>query len=145
MKRVTTSPQFESLLRAARRIATSNGAEAILILAEVPYDFAEIVGMVRRTKLPDDFELPDGQKHLRLVVASDKPDVQQAARADEVDLIPLLHEPQTRQIQISQAIIDGVAEELLRSGSRLVALYAAFERDVIDSLSTTGEERLAAR
>ena len=144
MKRAPISPQFDSLLKAARRIAASNGAEAVLMLAEVPYDFAEIAATVRRAKLPEGFEFPGGQKSIRLVVASDRPDVQQAAQLDGVDLIPLLHEPQTRQIQISQAIIDGVAEELLRSGSRVVAMYAAFERDAIDSLSVIGlQEHLA--
>ena len=136
MKRVPLSPQFLGLLKATRRIAVKSGAESILILAEVPYDFKEIAKIFERTKLeiqPD--SSGDAPGFLKLVIASDKPDVQRAVADDGIDLIPLLHEPQTRQIQISQAIIDGVADELLRSGSRIVALYAAFERDAIDTVS----------
>jgi diadenylate cyclase len=120
MKRVEISPQFMSLLGAARRTAVENDAQAIVLLAELPYDFAEIKKILRK---------------VRLVVASDKPDVQRAANADEVDLVPLLHDPQTRQIQVSQALLEAIADELLRSGDRVVALFAMFERDSIDSLS----------
>jgi diadenylate cyclase len=160
MKRVPISPQFEGLLTAARRLSAQSGAECILILAEVPYDFKEVAGVIRQAA-PDPMEFAVAEAasfrtdagsvghvcdpaDLKVVVASDKPDVQRAAREDEVDLIPLLHEPQTRQVQISQAIIDGVADELLRSGSRIVTLYAAFERDLIDSISLISlQEHLA--
>jgi diadenylate cyclase len=77
--------------------------------------------------------------------ASDKPDVQRAVREDEIDLVALMEEPQTRQIQISQAIIDAVADELLISGSKVVALYAAFERDALDTISIIGLSEHLAR
>jgi diadenylate cyclase len=144
MKRVPISPQFEGLLNAARRLSAQSGAECILILAEVPYDFKEVATLIHQIALdPLEFAECD-PADLKVVVASDKPDVQRAVRDDEVALIPLLHEPQTRQVQISQAIIDGVADELLRSGSRIVALYAAFERDLIDTVSLISlQEHLA--
>lgn len=138
MKRVPISPQLESLLKAARRLAVENDAESIVLLAELPYDFAEIARLFHRTRLADGSVPSERRKYLRVVVATDKPDVQRAAREDGIDLVPLMEEPQTRQVQISQAIIDGVAEELLASGSKIVALYAAFERDAIDSISVIG-------
>ncbi|MGH7127177.1 MAG: DNA integrity scanning protein DisA nucleotide-binding domain protein [Planctomycetaceae bacterium] len=120
MKRVELSAQMRSLLIAARRVAVENDAEALLVLAELPYDFAAINKYLRS---------------VRLIVASDKPDVQRAAQEDQVDLVPLLHEPESRQVQISQAIIEAIADELLKSGDRVIVLYAAFERDAVDSLS----------
>jgi len=120
MKRVAISEQMRSLLFAARRVAVENDADALLILAELPYDFADIKKYLRR---------------VRLVVASDKPDVQRAVADDEVDLVPLLHEPQTRQIQLSQALLEAIADELLDTGSKIVALYAGFERETIDSMT----------
>lgn len=138
MKRVEIPPQLESLLKAARRLAVENDVQAILILAELPYDFTEIAKRFERTRVSEEAEKSEGQRYLKVLVASDKPDVQQAAQEDEVDLIALLDEPQTRQIQISQAIIDAVAEEMLESGSKLLAMYAAFERDAIDTLSIIG-------
>lgn len=120
MKRVDISTQFRSLLAASRRMANEIDVESLVLLAELPYDFKEIAKTLKK---------------VRLVVATDKPDVQRAAREDEVDLVVLLDEPQTRQVQISQAIIDAVADELLESGKKIIAMYAAFERDVVDSVS----------
>jgi len=119
-KRVEISSQMRSLLIAARRIAVENDAEALVLLAEVPYDFAAIKKYLRK---------------VRLIVASDKPDVQRAAREDDTDLVPLLHEPTTRQMQLSQALLEAIADELLRSGDKIVAVYAVFERVVIDTIS----------
>ncbi|MEX0716366.1 MAG: diadenylate cyclase [Planctomycetaceae bacterium] len=120
MKRAELLLQVVSLVRAARRVAHENKASAVVVLAEMPYDFAEMKRLLRGT---------------RLVVASDKPDVQRAAVDDKVDLVPLLHEPQTRQHQLSQALLEAIADDLLQSGDRIVALYAGFEREVLDSLS----------
>lgn len=120
MKRVDISPQMRSMLIAARRIAVENDAEALMILAELPLDFAAIKKYLRQ---------------VRLIVATDKPDVQRAAKDDDIDLVPLLHEPQTRQLQVSQALLEAIADDLLQSGDRVVALYAVFERDIIDSMS----------
>ncbi len=120
MKRVEISPVMRSLLISARRIAVENDAEALFLLAELPYDFDAINKYLKR---------------FRLIVASDKPDVQRAAREDEIDLVPLLHEPQTRQLQLSQALLEAIADELLQSGDRIVALYSVFERDAVDTMS----------
>ncbi|MGE3313735.1 MAG: DNA integrity scanning protein DisA nucleotide-binding domain protein [Planctomycetaceae bacterium] len=119
-KRVEISAQMRSLLIAARRIAVENDAEALVILAELPYDFGAIKRYLRK---------------VRLIVASDKPDVQRAAREDDTDLVPLLHEPQTRQLQLSQALLEAIADDLLKSGDRIVALYAVFERVSVDTIS----------
>jgi DNA integrity scanning protein DisA with diadenylate cyclase activity len=120
MKRVEISSQLRSLLMGVRRVAVENDIETLVILAELPYDFLEISRTLKK---------------VRLLVATDKPDVQRAAREDDVALVVLLDEPQTRQVQISQAIIDAVADELLESGKKIMAMYAGFERDVLDSVS----------
>lgn len=120
MKRTEPSQYAVSLINSARVIARETNAEAVVLLAELPYDFVEIRKTLKKT---------------RLVVASDKPDVQRAAAEDQVDLVPLLHEPQTRQLQLSQALLEAIADELLKSGDKIVALYAGFEREAIDSLS----------
>ena len=119
-KRVEISQQMRSLLISARRIAVENDAQALVILAEVPFDFAAIKQYLRK---------------VRLIVASDKPDVQKAAKDDETDLVPLVHEPQTRQLQISQALLEAIADDLLQPGDRIVAIYPVYERSVIDTIS----------
>ncbi len=119
-KRIEISQQMRSLLISARRIAVENDAQALVILAEVPFDFAAIRQYLRK---------------VRLIVASDKPDVQKAAKEDEIDLVPLVHEPQTRQLQLSQALLEAIADDLLKPGDRIVAIYPVYERSVIDSIS----------
>ena len=129
LKRVEISNQMRSQLIAARRLAVENDAESMLILAELPYDFAAIKKYLQ---------------NVRLIVASDKPDVQRAATEDETSLVPLLDEPQTRQTQLSQALLEAIADELVKSGDRIVAMYAVFERANIDTISLINlQEHLA--
>lgn len=120
MKRVPVSPQTLSLLTAARRVAGESETQTLVILADVPFDFAAIRKYLRK---------------LRLVVASDKPDVQRAAHEDGVTLVPLLHEPETRQLQVSQALLEAIADDLLQPGDKVIALYSLFERDALDTIS----------
>ncbi len=120
MKRHELSRQSESLLFAARKVAEDNDAVAVVMLAELPYNFAE---------------LRDSLKKTRLIVTSDKSDVQQAAREDEVALVPLQDEPQTRQYQVSQALLEAISDELLRSGDAVVAVYAGFDKQTLDTLT----------
>jgi DNA integrity scanning protein DisA with diadenylate cyclase activity len=130
MKRVEVSPQIRGLLEAARRIAAESDAEAVVILADIPYNFAAIRRYLRR---------------FRMVVASDKPDVQRAASEDGIDLVPLMHEPETRQLQLSQALLEAIADDLVRPGDKVVALYALYERDTIDSISLINLEAHLAK
>ena len=120
MKRHELSRQSESLLFAARKVAEDNNAVAVVMLAELPYNFAE---------------LRDSLKKTRLIVTSDKSDVQQAAREDDVALVPLQDEPQTRQYQVSQALLEAISDELLRSGDAVVAVYAGFDKQTLDTLT----------
>jgi diadenylate cyclase len=120
MKRKPLSAAVAGLLAAAHRVASDSDASAIVMLSEFPYDFVEI-----RKKL----------RKVRLLVASDNLDVQRAATADDVDLVPLDSSSRTRQMQLSQALIEAIADEYLESGDTIVALYSGYERDAIDSLS----------
>lgn len=120
MPRAELPPSSQTLIQAARKLARENDADAVVILSALPYDFAAIRGML---------------KDVRLVVATDKSDVMRAATEDQVDLVPLLHEPETRQVQLSQALLEAIADELLQGGSRIVALYTLFEREHIDTIS----------
>ena len=111
---------MRSLLVAARQVALANDAQAMVLLADLPYDYAAIRKFLRK---------------VRLVVASDKLDVKRAADEDEIDVVFLLNEPETRQKQLSQALLEAIADGLLRPGDKIVALYALFEKDSVDSIS----------
>lgn len=129
MKRIEISPQMRSLLIAARRVAVESDAEALIILADIPYSFASINKYLRS---------------FRLVVASDKQEVQDAAEEDDIAFVRL-HEPETRQFQLSQAILEAIADEFLKSGEKVVALYSLLERDTIDSISLINLEKHLAK
>ncbi|MEW4529736.1 diadenylate cyclase [Maioricimonas sp. JC845] len=120
MKRAEPAPVFASLLKSARRIAAEHDVSAVILLADLPYDFRNVQSEL---------------KGVKLLVASHQPDVQQAAQEDEIPLISLIDEPHTRQVQLSQALLEAIADDLLQTGARIVALYAGFERDNVDSLS----------
>ena len=127
MARAELPPHTSQLLATVRAMLADLGLDAVLLLAELPYDFRAIdealaTGRGDRASQP-------------LIVAAEKPDVHQAALADEVELISLSNEPQTRQVQLSQAIVEALADELLPTGGRIATLYPGFERDHPDTLS----------
>ena len=134
MKNVELSTQIITLLVAARRIALENDARAIVLLADVPYDFQAVQHHLEKMKI---------------VVGSTNEDAQKSARTAGLHVIVLQPEVETRQMQLSQTLLESIADDLLKTGDRIIALYASFERDTIDTLSIVdlGDhlERLTAR
>ena len=134
MKNVELSTQIITLLVAARRIALENDARAIVLLADVPYDFQAVQHHLEKMKI---------------VVGSTNEDAQKSARTAGLHVIVLQPEVETRQMQLSQTLLESIADDLLKTGDRIIALYASFERDMIDTLSIVdlGDhlERLTAR
>ncbi len=129
MSRDNLPPILASLIRQARFIVEDTGCIATVVLADVPYDFKNIHQLLKESPL---------------IVASPVTAVLDAARADGVKVVPLLQEPQTRQVQISQALLEAIADDFLKSGDRVLVLYSGYERDSIDSLSVINlSERLA--
>src|SRR4051812_31189252 len=106
MKRVELSTEVVTLLVAARRIALENDAQAIVLLADVSYDFKDV------------------QRHLdrlKIVVASTQEDVQEDAKEDGLNVVALQPEVETRQMQLSQTLLEAIADDLLKTGDRIVA------------------------
>ncbi|MHC4876108.1 MAG: DNA integrity scanning protein DisA nucleotide-binding domain protein [Planctomycetota bacterium] len=120
MARAQLTSHSESLLDAAGSLASSHKATAIVLLAERAYNFAEIQTRVGATPI---------------IVASDKDDVVEAAEKDDVNHVPVLEEPETRQMQLVSALLEAIADEMLKSGDTVVALYAAYDREELDSIS----------
>lgn len=118
-----------SLLQGARRVASEVQAIAVILLADVAYDFKEVNQLLKQAPL---------------IVASHVPEVQEAVKADGVPLVPLIQEPQTRQVQLTQALLESIADNLVHTGDRVIVLYSGYERDSIDTLSVINlSERLA--
>lgn len=129
MARDHLPPILVSLLKQAKRVADDVNCIATIILADVSYDFKEIKQLLKPTPL---------------IVASPVAEVQEAAKADEIPVVPLVQEPQTRQVQLSQALLEAIADDMVKTGDRVVVLYSGYERDSIDTLSVINlSERLA--
>lgn len=129
MARTPLPSVIKSLMRSAQRVAEEVGAGAVLVLSEMPYDFKEIQTLVAP---------------FSLVVASHVVKVQEASEADGVPVVLLNEEPQTRQIQLSQSLVEAIADNYLKAGSRVVALYSSFDKDAIDTLGVVNlSEHLA--
>ena len=120
MKRRKMGTHFESLLKSAKRLADLSDAAAVVLLADEVVDFKAVCKLLRGT---------------RLVVASDDKDIQQAVKDDGVDLVPILHEPQPRSIQVSQVLLEAIADEILQSGDTIVAVYSSYDNDRCDTIS----------
>jgi diadenylate cyclase len=120
MKRRQIGPQFENLLKSAQRLADLSDAAAVVLLADEPYDFKAVRKFLRGT---------------RLVVASEDVVVQEAVTEDEIALVPILHEPQTRSTQVSQVLLEAIADEILQSGDTIVAVYSSYDNDRCDTVS----------
>jgi DNA integrity scanning protein DisA with diadenylate cyclase activity len=120
MARQDISPDFEKILKTAARLAEDVEAAAVILLAEQVVDFA----MLKRncTKF-------------RLIVASDRKEIQEAARQDDVDVIEIQQEPQTRHFQVSQVLLEAIADELLQTGDTVVVVYSAYEKEGCDTIS----------
>ena len=100
-------------------MAELSSAAAIVLLADESFDFLAVRKLVRH----------------RLIVASDDETIQEAAKNDEVDLVPILHEPQTRSTQVSQVLLEAIADEILQSGDTIVAVYSSYEKTACDTIS----------
>lgn len=121
MKRVDLSPYASGLLASAKRMALDVDIDVLMILAEKPYDFA----MIKEKLSP----------RLQLIVASRLEDVIEAANSDEVEVVTLSDEPQSRHAQLTQAIVESLADEFLPARGKVFTLYASFDRDGLDTLS----------
>ncbi|MEZ6132369.1 MAG: diadenylate cyclase [Planctomycetaceae bacterium] len=120
MKRKKLSQQFENILRTAKRLADLESARAVLLLSEDAYPFKDIRKLLRGT---------------RLIVAAEQEDILAAAREDRIDLIAVEHEPQTRSTQVSQVLLEAIADELLQSGDVVVAIYSSYDNSACDTVS----------
>ena len=115
------------LIQSVGEVIDELSLDAVVMLAEMPYDFRSLSDALNTGR--------DEESLVSLIVAADKPDVQRAAMDDGVELVTLSNEPQTRQVQLSQSIVDAIADDLLPTGGRIAAVYPGFERDHIDTLS----------
>ncbi|MFN8710797.1 MAG: DNA integrity scanning protein DisA nucleotide-binding domain protein [Planctomyces sp.] len=120
MIRQAITKHFENVLKSARQLSLDANGAAVVVLAGQAFDFKEMAGL-----------LPG----CRLIVAADRQNVQQAAQEDQVVLVPILHEPQTSHLQVTQVLLEAIADDLIETGDVVVCVYSLYEKDGCDTVS----------
>lgn len=120
IKRTELSDEFAALMSVAGQLVRDVEAQAVVLLCDLPYPFSDL-----KRQLGD----------ARFIVASDEESVAKAAEDDKIALVKLIHEPETRRLQLSQALLEALADELLQTGDVVIALYPGFEQHEIDTIS----------
>jgi DNA integrity scanning protein DisA with diadenylate cyclase activity len=120
MKPLRLTDQFKTLLTRAVEIGDSVAADAVLLLVEGPADWPRFKKLIGKKKF---------------LVAADAAAC--LAGAEEAGLQTVLLDMPESPVseQLTQALLEAVADDLLSPGSRVVAIYSGFEADVIDSIS----------
>ncbi len=146
------SERLTSMLSMARSAIEQTGAEAVLIVAEQPFDWRAI-----RQKLGDCKLLiayvpgqPANDTHSGGTATRHQaePVKMPEGEAEGIYWICIDETPRPTLERISMALLEALASEQLHRGSKVIALYSGFDADEIDSLSVIrlGEhlERLTA-
>jgi DNA integrity scanning protein DisA with diadenylate cyclase activity len=114
------SEQLQALCLAAKRIAESADADALLLLLETQLDWDK---------------LRDAVKGMKIVVAAARPTFLAGAIEAELDVVQLATIDGPVHEQLSRALLESVADDLLAPAACVVAMYSGFEAGTIDSLS----------
>lgn len=132
--------QTQTLLKAARQLSDDLPADAILLLTETDMDWDAVLEILPGDKL--------------FVVAEEKELAQRIKSHPGVTLLDIDPGPTPTQERMSLALLEAVAQEKLRTGAQVIALYNGIgaeenRPEPIDSLSLIhlGEhlERLSAQ
>ena len=117
---VSATEQLETYCEVALRVADVEEADALLVLLEAVVDWQRL-----RAAVGDH----------RVVLAADRPAYLEGALAAGFDTVQLTVIDSPVQEQLTRALLESVADDLLSPGACVVALYSGFEAGLIDSLS----------
>ncbi len=126
--------RFKALYENAFRLAELTEADAVLLLLDGPADWQRLGKMAGKTQL---------------LVAAESAEELAGAKEAGIAGVPLEMGDNPVYEQLTQALLEAVADDLLAPGHSVIALYSGFEADSIDSMSLIrlGERlnRLTAR
>lgn len=112
--------QFRALCSLAVQLAKIEEADALLVLLDGPTDWQTLKKLTSEQSV---------------LVAADV--AEQVEGADEAGVATVLLDMKGSPVyeRLAQALLEGVADDLLPPAGRVVAIYSGFEAGVIDSLS----------
>jgi DNA integrity scanning protein DisA with diadenylate cyclase activity len=120
MKPQRFDSQFAAIVDLAARLGAETDASSLLVMLEGPTDWQK---------------LQERAGELRVVVAADL--AEELAGAEEAGIPTIVLNMADSPVieRLTQALLTGVAREVLAPGARLVVVYSGFEVDTIDSIS----------
>ncbi|MDA0658006.1 MAG: DNA integrity scanning protein DisA nucleotide-binding domain protein [Planctomycetota bacterium] len=120
MKPPKISEPFSTILGLAVQLARATKANALLVLLDAPTDWEELKRVA-------------GDK--KIVIAADEEI--QVEGAKQAGLATVVRDSSAMPVQekLAQALLNAVASEILDANADVVAVYAGFEPDMIDSIS----------
>ncbi len=112
--------QFETIYRLAVRLAKLADADALLLMMEGSADWEHLKRAASRKQL---------------IVVGSSPEEVALARQHEIATVVVDTPESPVAERLTQALLESVADELLKPGASVVALYSGFEAGKIDSIS----------
>ena len=115
--------QLPFYIRAAAAFAKETDADAVLVLQDFEASWDDLLKS-------DDLPM--------IVVASSHDSILEGAREAELDVVPLNRTLDAAPVteRLTHALLESVADELLKPGASVVALYSGFDAERIDSISS---------
>jgi diadenylate cyclase len=120
MKNIKFDDQLANFLDLAAQLCREQEAMAVLVLMPGPTDWRA---------------LKERLEGLKVVITADRPEEVAGAVEAGLETILLNMEDAPTFERLTQALLTGVARELLAPGAGVVVAYSGFDADVIDSLS----------
>lgn len=117
----STSAQLSSILQAALQLAKANDADGLLLLLEAQVDWKKLQSLASKIEA--------------FVVATNSPEIFEAAQKADLKSILLERHETSVQNQLTQALLSSVAMEHISSSSTIVTVFGWFDQDVVDSIS----------
>ncbi len=111
---------FFSVFDAALKLSKTSTADALLVVLERGTDW-------KRLKKKSASQI--------LIVATTDEVIHESATEAELNSILLENPESTVQNQLTQAVLTSVAQEIVRPGSTIVAVYSGFDTEEIDTVS----------
>jgi DNA integrity scanning protein DisA with diadenylate cyclase activity len=120
MKQQRFNEQFSSIYDLAVSLSKQVDADVLLVMLDGPTDWKQLSERAGPEKI---------------LVAADKAEALEGAKEAGLDTIVLgMHDSPVFE-KLTQALLEGVANEILEPNSEVIAVYSGFEADSMDSIS----------
>lgn len=115
--------KFESFFTSAVRLTETLGAEALLLLLEGPADWHRLKALAGGC---------------RILLAADEEESVEGAPEAGLQALVLDMTDRPVSAKLEQALLEAVADDLLKPGAKVLSVYSSFETGAYDSISYLG-------